>query len=311
MVVFYWVFRFYWLEPGEADPDPLNFASAERFPDPIISINVVSDEIQIIGTDSIEVWQTNDDPDIPYTRIAGRVYTDGAEERDTIVTSAYKGYPCLIWVTNSKEVVLMQGAPQRISNDSDEELIRSATNLRAWSFRKNRCDFYILTSDTFTLAYNISNQQWSRFDSHLFDYWRAHLGLQVFQDVYAADSEDGTIWLLSEGAEDDTGVPIICQVRGFVPNPGKDVRCNSVNVRSNSGWSTSYLVTPVLELKWSDDYGFTWSEPLSVDMGSMGAYETDLTFRSLGTIARPGRLFEIAFSGLSNFRIDYATMNEV
>lgn len=304
-------FRFYWLEPGESTPDPLNFASAERFPDPIVSINIISDEIQIIGTDSIEVWQTNDDPDIPYTRIAGRVYTDGVQDRDTVIPAAFRGFPCLIWVTNNKEVVLMQGAPQRVSNDSIEELLRSATNLRAWTYRRNRCDFYILTSDTFTLAYNITNQQWSRFNSHGLDYWRAHLGLQVFQEVYAGDASGNVIWHLEEAAEDEEATPIVCQVRGFVPLTGNKMACSSVNVRSNAGWSTSYTTSPALELRWSDDYGFTWSEPLEVDMGVEGAYDTDLTFRSLGRISRPGRMFEISFSGLANYRIDYATMNEV
>lgn len=305
-------FRFYWMLPGEAAPDALNFASAERLPDPITSINTLSDEIWQIGSDSVEVWQQTGDSTVPYTRIAGRAYTDGCIDRDSIAASSYNGFPCLIWVNNHKEVVLAQGQPNRISNESVEETLKTATNLRAWTFRRNRVDFYVLTFDQGTLVFNITNPSWSTWDSFGFDYWRGHLGFMDRQNAFAGDSESGKIYKIGQEAEDFGTDPIVSQISGFVVWAGKQQPCYAVNIRTNVGWTPSYTSpTQSIELKWSDDYGFTWSEPRFLSMGKKGDYSKDITFRSLGLIERPGRLFEISFTGLQNFRIDYATMNEV
>lgn len=305
-------YRFYWMRPGESSPDPLSFASAERLPDPITAIRVLSDEIWLIGSDSVEVWQQTGDIDAPYTRIAGRSYTDGCVDRDTVASSNYNSFPCLMWVTNNKEVVLAQGQPNKISNDSVEEILRSATNLRAWAFRRNRSDFYVITFDQGTLVFNISTPSWNRWDSFGYEYFRGHLGLMDRANAFAADSESGNLYRLGQNAEDFGTDPIISQLGGFVPWTAKQQPCYSVNIRTNVGWTPSYTSPEqVIEIKWSDDYGLTWSEPLQLPMGAKGKYDTDISFRSLGLIKRPGRLFEISYTGLQNFRIDYATINEV
>lgn len=305
-------YRFYWMLPGESAPDPLSFASAERLPDPIVAIRVLSDEIWLIGSDSVEVWQQTGDIDAPYTRIAGRSYTDGCVDRDTVAASNYNSFPCLLWVTNNKEVVLAQGQPNKISNDSVEEILRSATNLRAYAIRRNRSDFFIITFDEGTLVFNISTPSWSRWDSFGYEYFRGHLGLMDRDNAFVGDSESGRLYQLGQNAEDFSTDPIISQLAGFVPWTAKQQPCYSVNIRADVGWTPSYTSPKqVIELKWSDDGGFTWSEPLQLPMGEKGKYDTDISFRSLGLIKRPGRLFEISYTGLQNFRIDYATINEV
>jgi hypothetical protein len=305
-------YRFYWMLPGESAPDPLNFASAERFPDPIISIKILGDEIWFIGSDSDEVWQQTGDLDAPYARIAGRAYTDGTLNRDTVASSDYNGYPCLLWVNQYKEVVLAQGQPNKVSTEAVEEDLRTATNLRGWAFRRNRADFYVLTFDQGTWVFNMSTPSWNKWDSFGYPYFRGHLGIQDGIIAYAADSDSANIYKLGQNAEDFGTDPIISQASGFVPWTGKQQPCFSVNVRADVGWAPSYdSPDQWIALKWSDDYGFTWSEPMHLSMGEKGQYDTDISFRSLGLIKRPGRLFELSYSGLQNFRIDYATMNEV
>lgn len=305
-------FLFYWLKPGETFPDGLSYAAAERSPDPITSINILSDEIWMIGTDSVEVWAPTGDLDAPYSRIPGRTYTEGCVHRDTVVASSFKSYPCLIWTTHQGEVVLAQGQPEKISDDSVEEFLKSATNLRAWGFRRNRNDFYVLTADQGTYVFNISSPQWARWDSYRYEYWRAHVGLQDRTKVFAGDSETSTIYELVQESVDNGGDPIVCQTSAFLPHGGTYLPCDSVNVRVNSGWMPSYEgLEPIISLRISDDAGFTWSEPLHASLGEKGGYNTDIMWRSLGRIYRPGRFFELQYSGLQNLRIDYATMNEI
>lgn len=303
--------RYYWINPGETDPDPLNFATAERTPDAIESVRIVSDEIWFLGQSSVEVWQTTGDLNAPYVRIAGRAYTEGCLDRATAVVSSNEGLPCLFWVTDKKAVVMAQSSPVKISNESVEEVLRSSTNFRAWGFRLRRHDFYVLTCDEQTFVYDIAQKTWARWDTYGKSNWQAHLGLQIGDRVFAGDSEQGIIWEFDEGYSDGEDLPIVREVSGFLPEQGRGQSCYSVNARINAGWPPNYDYTPVLELRWSDDGGYSWTEYFPAKMGSKGNYEYDVTWRSLGEVSRPGREFEFRFSDKAKFRIDAATMNEV
>lgn len=302
--------RFYWIKPGETDPDALSFASAERTPDSVASINILSDEVWFLGSSGTEVWQTTGDADLPYQRIAGRVYSEGCASPKTACVTSYNGFPCLIWVTEKKSVMLAQGSPTRISSKSVEKDLRNGSNLRAWTFRFNQHDFYVVSTDEVTLVYDLLQQKWSRWDSFGYSIWRAHVGIQVNEDVYAGDSSLGIIWKLEDGYSDD-GNPVIREVSGFVLSQASGEVCSSVNLRMNVGWAAVYGQTPKIEMRWSDDYGFTWTQYFPANVGSKGNYEYDVSWRSLGSFARPGREFEFRFAEEGRFRIDYATMNEV
>lgn len=302
--------RFYWIFPTETDPDPLNFASAERIPDSIESVNILMDEVWFLGSEGPEVWQTAQDIDLPFQRINGRVYNEGCISRDTVVQSVNESLPCLIWVTQTGSVAMAQGSSVGIiSSESVEEKLKVATNLRAYGFRKNRHDFYVLTGDDFTYVYDITRKEWSRWSTYLQDYWYAHLGLMVDSVVYTGSAVDNKIWKLEEGYTDD-GLPVVREVSGVVLNNGKAMKCSVVYVRVNSGWAPDYNIEPQLELRWSDDQGSSWSNYISISMGRKGQYKTDTIFRSLGLIERPGRNFEIRFSSPATIRIDCAVMNE-
>lgn len=301
--------KFFFIEPGETDPDPLSYMTAERSPDPIISINIIADEVWLLGSSGPEVWTATGNADLPFQRVSGRVYDDGCSSRDTAVAASVEGFPCLIWVTSAKAVVLAQGSPRRISTESVEELLRSATNLRAWAFRYNRHDFYILTADEFTLAFDLMKKTWSRWDSMGLDNFGGHFGLQTGSNVYAGDSDNGNLYSLAAGISDD-GMAVICQIAGKVDVTGKPEPCWSVSAKVNSGWAPDTDTEPLLELRWSDDQGNTWSSYRSASLGLKGQYSKDVVFRSLGMLTRPGRVFEFRFSSLASFRLDYAVVNE-
>ena len=301
---------FYWMNPEEITPDPLSFASVERTPDAVTTVAIASDEVWFIGTSSTEVWQQTGNQDAPYQRIAGRAYSDGCVDRDTVCVSNYNGYPCIVWVTDKKFVVMAQGNPVKVSNPTVEEFLSDATNLTAWMFKSNKNTFYVLSSDEKTYVYDLDMKTWSRWDSFNSEKWRAQCGLQVDRKVYAGDSESGTIFFLDEGVSDD-GDPVIREVSGWLPITDKHVTCKSINVRVNPGWGSSYTEEQLLEMRFSDDGGETFSEYQQVSLGLRGRYDSDVTFRSLGMMYRPGRDFEFRFSGVARFRLDYATVNEV
>lgn len=304
--------RFYWISPGSTDPDPLDFATAERQPDDLVSVTALGDELWMLGSQSGEVWIASGNSDSPFQAVQARAYNYGCDNPDSVIETTMGGTPAMAWITDNRVVAMasLGNAPSRISNESVEELLKTATNLRGWGFQYNRHSFLAFSADQFTVVYDLNKQTWSRWSSFMTDYFRAHLGFQYRQEVYAVDNTSGKIFHFEEGT-DDLGDPVIRLASGLYLSQKNFEPCSRVNVIMNSGWTQDYGPTAVLELQWSDDLGFTWGPWVQIPMGQKGQYKTDVTFSGLGMIRRPGRLFQFRFSDKSRFRLDYATMNEM
>lgn len=302
--------KIFWMLPGEASPASLHFVTDERSADAVVSMQVISDEIWVLGETGVNVYQDTGDDAARIQRIPGRAYSEGCASRATAVQASVSGLPCALWVTDTRSVVMSTGSPDKISTRSEEELLKEATNLRAWNFRASRDDFYVITADEFTLVYSITRKEWYRWDSYGFDNWRAHLGFQVGQVVYAGDGRQGVVWRLEDGEHDD-GQPIVRETTGIVLHTkAEGMPCDSVDIAMSIGWSPSYDVQPKIELSYSDDGGWSWTDQYQQVTGFKGRYDGSVIFRSLGTISRPGRYFKVRYSEKTKFRMDYGTMNE-
>jgi hypothetical protein len=66
--------RYYWIEPGEIIIDPLNYATAEKAPDPVWQVVVSGDKFWLPGSSSIEVWYPAGDPLAPFLRQQGILF---------------------------------------------------------------------------------------------------------------------------------------------------------------------------------------------------------------------------------------------
>jgi hypothetical protein len=114
--------RFYWIQPEEITINPLDFATAERFPDKILQVRVVGDEFWLLGEKSIEVWRATGDGAAPFQRIEGRAFNFGifggtaVRMKDTSV----------ITVADDGTVFNIAGSPTPISNSGIAEQTRNA-----------------------------------------------------------------------------------------------------------------------------------------------------------------------------------------
>jgi hypothetical protein len=301
--------RFYWMQPGETTIDPLDFASAERLPDEIASIRVISDEIWLIGTKSTEVWYNTGDADAPFVRVTGRAYSYGTPTSFSAVATSVAGLPCLFWVTSTNEVAQAQGGVTIISTASIKSILSDNPVRSCWAFSGSQFDFYVVNTDTRTVVYNIQKQSWSSWDSYGYDYWVAQTGTQANGITYTGSIVSNKLLKLGKRGKDGDD-PIVCQLSGFIgTTENSKVRCNKVSVILNTGWVEDYSVSPFLELRWSDDGGFTFSTSVLASLGEKGQYDQNVEFRSLGSFRKPGRLFELTFSQLENCRIDLAWMD--
>lgn len=109
--------RFYWIEPGAITIDPINFATAERSPDPAWQVEVVGDQFWLPGTSSNEVWYLTGDSLAPFLRQQGRLFDKGIWEgtiiriKDSVVAVGTDG--TVYEVTDGPRVVSTPDIAQR------------------------------------------------------------------------------------------------------------------------------------------------------------------------------------------------------
>lgn len=118
--------RFYWIEPGETTIDPLNFATAERSPDPLTGVAVFNDQFWLPGSNTTEVWYFTGNIDQPVLRVQGVVFDRGAWEGTAIQVK-----DSMIIVDNEGGVFQVRGGAKRISRPDIEERIREAVQYQA------------------------------------------------------------------------------------------------------------------------------------------------------------------------------------
>lgn len=293
--------RFYWIQPGQDDPDPLDFASAERLPDFIVSIALSGDEVWMLGGQGEEVFAVTTDADAPFQSIIGRVYNAGCADIDSVCEIG----TVLAWVTSARNIAVARGEPQPISDDAIVEILTDQPWFKAWWFRMSAHAYYVLTTPAITIAFDFDMQKFYRWSSYERDAWRAIAGTQDGARVIAGDSESGKLWTLGFDTYNDAGDPLIQEVSGTVDVLGPPIGCSSVTLRTVVGYGNGPL-----ELKWSDNQGKSWSPWRQIPLGSTGHYSKDAIARSLGMMKRPGRTFVWRWSDDSPYRVDFAMYNE-
>lgn len=116
--------RFYWVQPGEQIVNALDFATAERAPDPLYSVTTLGDQFWLFGSSTTEVWYATGNGDAPFQRIQGRLFDRGiwggtsVKIGDTMIVTDRDG---VVWKVG-------QGIT-RVSNNSIEQRIREAMAL--------------------------------------------------------------------------------------------------------------------------------------------------------------------------------------
>jgi len=298
--------RFYWIEPGQVDPDGLSFATTESTPGFIEKIERVGDELWFLKQEGIEVWAPTGDADLPFQRVPGRNYDKGCKNGDAVCRFDNS----LAWPGNDNIVYKGDNSPLRISDHSVEEFLRKSdpASLRAWAFAIDGHSLYCLTSDLGTRAYDASSQQWSEFQSYERPFWRAHIGDMGDDFTVAGDDELGLLYRLDSEVSNDNGEPMTRILGGGVAAK-VPMRCDSLSLYAVSGTATDPNLYPRARISWSDNLQ-TYDDWVDVALQPQGRYGEPIRINRLGSIRFPGRLFEIQVTDDVNINISGLVMNE-
>jgi len=188
--------------------------------------------------------------------------------------------------------------------------------LRAWTYSLDGHDYYVLRlGDNSTLVWDNYSGEWSEWSSGGgLDYWRASVGTNWLgagefsqnygSSVLVGDDNFGLLWFLNPNQGFDNSpapevqpddIPFERIVMGQIALRGiVGVKCDVIYLTADLGQPS--WVGASVKLEVSDDAGFSF-----LDEGSIVITEDDFTqrvsWRSLGQMTAPGRLFKITDDG--------------
>lgn len=274
--------------------DALDFATAESSPDKLVrAVNFVG-QLGLFGESTLEIWRNTGDSDFPFARISGStpVGTLAPYTVISIDTSVY-------WVGSNNQgdgmVYRAQGfSPQRISNEYIERLLQaveSPSELRSWTYQEDGHTFLVVTgSDLETsLVYDLSTQIWHERayleGSGSYSQHRGACCVFAFGKHLVGDRINGNVYDMSLDNYSDNGDAIKRQrIYTHLLDELEPIRFNKlqIGVETGIGLQTGQGSNPKIELRISGDGARTWSNQYTAEVGRVGQYKKEVTFRRLG-----------------------------
>lgn len=308
--------RFYWSEVNDAaNIDGLSFATAEGSPDATIGVRVYSDVMQFFGGETVETWYASGDPDTPFQKSTGRTYARGCASRDAIALLDNTAF----WVGEDRNVYRGGDVPQRVSTHGIEDALRrcttiSATTAIAFTFEGH--PFYVLNiPGQGSFAYDVAggpNGEWAEWESYGRTVFRGRVAAQIDGAVYIGDDTTNAIYTLAKGTHQDVGGQLRRIASAFAEVDTGRPRCNVIALTCAKGVGNTIDpgLNPLVEMKFSDDMGKTWSPWRSGALGKIGEYDTKVWWRRLGLMRSPGRVFEFRCADPVLATFSHLTINE-
>lgn len=286
----------------------LDFISAEANPDAVVGVIDFKNQIAVLGSRTVEFYW-NSGADTTFSRIDGSLVEYGCIAPHTAVKFANN----LLWVgggsTGAGIVWQAEGyVPRRVSNHGVELAIQGygdISDATAYVYQENGHAFYILNfpSADASWVYDISTGQWhERCELGSDGDFHRHRGecyAYGFNTHVIGDYQNGNIYALENTTYTDNTNPKKWMRRfPHLSANGKRVFYDMLQLMATVGQGLDGLpavgANPVVELRYSDDFGHTWSAPRAMSLGQLGEYAKRVIWRQLGSSRN--RVFEVSGS---------------
>lgn len=278
--------------------DPLDFASADAFPNSFTRCVAFGGNIWFLGSEGFEIWYDSGNADFPFRRQAGGTLARGIATPRAVAI----GDESLFWVSVDGIAWRSEGfLAKRISTHAMEEVFRSlgtASILSALTYSQDGHIFFVVNFATRTVAYDVVTKRWhDRSNTDGTTRWRPDVSSVATNVPYLGDSASGKLYVADPTIGTEDGVPIVRQLElpPIWTRTNRDF-CNRLEIEMEVG--TPGLPASLL-LEWSDDGGINWNGSRTIGTAALLSTRGRVYTTRLGSFRQ--RVFRITAPGHCTF----------
>jgi hypothetical protein len=291
--------------PNTTTFDPIDYASTTGFSDSLIGIGITRRYIYLFGKITTEIWFNQGNTTFPFGRLPGSFMQYGCAATNSIaqmdgelywVAQSPQGQAFICKTTNFAATIISTFA---INNELQG--YSTLADAIGYTYELNGHFFYVVTFPTAnkTWVFDLSNQQWNEWNyidnEGVFNRHRSNCFAFGYGKLIVGDWENGNLYAIDQDNYTDNG-QVITRVRTFyhMEDDGSNrVRYRSLilEMESGNGYNNEEIN---VGLRWSDNRGKTYGNPVFQSLGMEGEYITIMQWNRLG-MARD-RVFEVSWS---------------
>lgn len=285
--------------------DALYIANKTASADLLVTLVVVHREIWLLGKFTTEVWYDAGNAGFPFALVPGVMIQHGCAALYSVQADSQACY----WLSQDKngKALVMKGQAYQAAPISTPAIVQefstysTISDAIAYMYQQDGHVFYVLNFPTAnkTWAYDLTTDAWHQRTwqdlSGEENRHRAQCHAYAYGKNIVGDWENGNIYILDQTVYTDNGVTI--QRRRGMPHlssNGKRIHHAQFIADIETGEYQPLHEgdpAPQLSLRWSDDRGKSWGNPVMMPLGALGQFLTQPSWRRLG-IARD-RVYEI------------------
>jgi len=204
------------------------------------------------------------------------------------------------------------GQPEKLSDNTIDFVIQNQTvsdisSARLVRHSQNGAEFVALFVGDWCFVYDLVSAKWHERRSSIPNGngfidapWRAKHIIQAYNRVIVTDSSLGALGLLDDTihSEYGNGMRSYFITQPFM-NQGRRIRVPAIEIYCDVGNAESEN----LQLEWSDDGGFNYSNTMSRKIGGTGEYGRRVVFDRLGAVPNT-RMLKVSYDGAKAMSIN-------
>jgi len=297
--------RWYISAPDDfSQVNALDYAEAGAFPDNIVAIISIREELWLLCRITSEIWYNTGEQDFPFTRRSNLVMNYGCAAPYSLAVGHNN---ILFWVAMNRDggFLIVNVASYQITMISTEALnaeLRSYPTVEdaiGWVTQWDGHIFYIVTFPTAdrTWAYDLITGTWSEWRSRRpatlpsdYEYingrWLANNYVFFNGKHLVGDYNSGNIYQLSSDVYTDNGEIIICErtTRALAKTLNRvSLYSLEIDYERGKGLTTGQGSDPQMMLQVSRDGGITWGKELWRTASKVGEYQRRAKWNQLGS----------------------------
>lgn len=277
---------------------PLDFASTESETDNLLGVLVSHREVWLFGERSIEIWANTGASPFPFERISGATIQRGAASKFSFANLDNS----VFWLGEDGVVYRANGyQPVRISTRPIEQAIGNETlsEASAIAYQKGGHSFFVLTfPNGKTWIYDASSGAWHRRKSFGIERWRGNVYVFAYGRHLIGDFQSGKLWELKDDVYTEGTDPLVSErkTQYLSDSVSNWHRMSELEIIFNTGvgLTTGQGSVPMVDLRYSDDGGNTFTNFRQASLGAKGQYGKRVRFHGLGRAIQ--RVFHVRVS---------------